>query len=100
MAGNSTEATLIGLPVWLASRAVSSSVFSSTMSASLRRAVIRSAGVAFCHDSNALAAASTARSTSSGPDAGTRATISSLAGFSTSSVSPLALSTHWPPMNC
>ena len=46
------------------------------------------------------AAAVAARSTSSGPDAGTSAIGWPSAGLATLAVSPLALSTQLPPMNC
>ena len=70
------------------------------MSAILSSARLRVWGVVRPHVSKAVSAASTARSTSAGPEAGTCATTSPSAGFSTSSVSPDAASTHWPPMNC
>ena len=61
---------------------------------------LRSAGVECCHVSNAVAAAFAARSTSSAFDAWTRAMTVPSAGFSTSSSSPDAESTHSPPMSC
>ncbi len=70
------------------------------MSAILSSARLRVWGVVSDQLSNASAAASTARLTSSRPDAGTVATTSPEAGFSTSSVAPETASTHWPPMNC
>ena len=60
----SSIAAPIGLPVWLDSRRPSSSAFSSMMSAILSRARLRVWGVVRDHDSNAVEAASTARSTS------------------------------------
>ena len=96
----SSIAAPVGLPVWLDSRRPSSSAFSSMMSAILSSARLRVWGVVSDHDSKAVAAASTARSTSAPLDAGTVATTSPVAGFSTSSVSPDAASIHWPPMNC
>ena len=50
------------------------------------------------HSSYAAFAASTARSTSSGPDRGKTPIASPLAGLVDSKVSPLAASTHSPPM--
>ena len=48
--------------------------------------------------SKAVFAASTARSTSSGPDFGKTPMVSPFAGFVLSNVSPEAASTHSPPM--
>ena len=96
----SSMAAPIGLPVWLDSSRPSSSAFASMMSAILSSARLRVWGVVRLQVSKAASAASTARSTSSWPEAGTCATTSSVAGFSTASVSPDAESTHWPPMNC
>ncbi len=89
-----------GLPAfWLSSRPISSAR-ASIASASLSMSRLRSWGVVCCHVSKALAAASAARSTSAAPDAWTWAMTWPLAGFSTASVWPLALSTHAPSMNC
>ena len=60
----SSIAAPVGLPVWLDSRRPSSSAFSSMMSAILSSARLRVWGVVSDHDSKAVAAASTARSTS------------------------------------
>ena len=96
----SSIAAPVGLPVWLDSSRPSSSALASMMSAILSSARLRVWGVVSDQVSKAFAAASTARSTSAAADAGTVATTSPVAGFSTSSVSPDAASTHWPPMNC
>ena len=96
----SSMAAPTGLPVWLDSSRPSSSAFASRMSAILSSARLRVWGVVRPQVSNAASAASTARSTSAWPEAGTCATTVPSAGFSTASVSPDAASTHWPPMNC
>ena len=96
----SSTATPTGLPVWLDSSRPSSSAFASRMSAILSNARLRAWGVVRLQVSKAASAASTARLTSSWPEAGTCATTSYVAGFSTARVSPDTESTHWPPMNC
>ena len=89
MTGISSIAAPTGLPALRLSRRPSSSARASIASASLSRARLRSWGVVCCHVSNALAAALTARSTSSGPEAWTWAITWPLAGFSTSRVWPV-----------
>src|SRR4051812_6860415 len=77
----------------------SSSALASITSASLRSADMRSPGVVSNQvSSNAFLAAATARSTSSSPPLGTSAIVSPVEGLITCSVSPLAASTHSPPM--
>jgi len=98
--GISSIAAPTGLPAFRLSSRPSSSARASIASASLSRARLRSWGVVCCHVSNALAAALTTRSTSSGPDAWTWPITWPLAGFSTARVWPPALSTQAPPMNC
>ena len=63
--GISSIAAATGLPAFFDSRRPSSSARASSPSASFRRARLRSAGVVCCQVSKAVAAASTARSTSS-----------------------------------
>ena len=96
----SSIAAPTGLPAfWLSSRP-SSSARASSESAILRRSRLRSCGVVFFQLWNAVSAASTARFTSSAADAGTLAMTWPFAGFSMSSVSPLAESTALPPIDC
>ena len=96
----SSIAAPTGLPAFADSSRPSSSLEASSESAIFRRSRLRSWGVVCFHVWNAVSAAFTARSTSSFADAGTFAMTWPLAGFSTSSVSPDAASTNWPPMNC
>src|SRR5581483_4814872 len=96
--GISSREAISGLPTFRDSSCASSSAFSSSTSASLWRSSDRSFGVASSHAGSALAAASTARSTSSAPHRGTSAIVSPVAGLITSIVSPEAASTHSPPM--
>ena len=98
--GISSIAAPTGLPAFFDSRRPSSSARASMASASLSSIPLRSAGVVCRQVSKAVAAAFAARSTSSAPDAWTLAMTLPSAGFSTSSVSPDAESTHSPPMNC
>jgi len=100
IAGGSSFATHQGLPTFKDSSRASSSACSSTRSASASSSSIRSFGVFDRHSDHAFFAESTARSTSSAELRGTSAIASPVAGFSTSIVSPLADSTHSPPMNC
>src|SRR5512143_3381234 len=98
--GTSSIAAVTGLPAFLDSSRPISSARASRPSASLSSARLRSCGVLCCQVSKAVAAASTARSTSSAFEAGTLAMTLPSAGFSTSRVAPDAESTHWPPVNC
>ena len=96
----SSIAAPTGLPALALSRRPSSSAFDLRASATLSRSSERSCGVVFFQVSNAVAAALTARSTSSAELAGTFAMGLSLAGLMTSAVRPSAASTNEPPMSC
>ena len=98
--GISSMAAPTGLPAFFDSSRPSSSARASIASASLSIIRLRSWGVVCCQVSKARAAALAARSTSSAPEAWTWAMTWPLAGFSTASVSPPALSTQAPSMNC
>src|SRR5262249_6319319 len=74
-----------------------SSAFSSSTRASASRSSERSPGVVSSHPGKAAFAASTAASTSSAEHRGTTPSTSSVAGFSTSMVSPEAACTQLPP---
>ena len=87
-----------GLPQFCISIFLIVSRSASMASATLWSRSLRARGVIAAHSSNAAAAASTAASTSSGPLAGTFASTSPVAGFSTSSVAPPRASTQLPPM--
>jgi hypothetical protein len=100
MTGISSMAAATGLPAFFDSRRPISSARASMASASLRSARLRSWGVVLPQVSKAASAAFAARSTSSAPEAWTLAMTVPSAGFSTSSVSPDAESTHSPLMNC
>ena len=95
---SSSKKALRGLPASAASRSEISSACSSRMSASFSIALARSAGVVAAHPGKAAFAAATARFTSSSDESGMSAITSPLAGFVTSSVSPLAASTDSPSM--
>src|SRR5580765_7010585 len=96
--GISSRAYDSGLPTFRDSISASSSAFASSTSASLSRTSARSAGVDSSHSGSAPFAAATARPTSSASQRGTSAIVSSVAGFSTSIVSPATASTHSPPI--
>src|SRR3954447_19558666 len=87
----------IGLPTFRDSSCANSSACSSTASAIFKRAVARSCGVVYPHESNALYAALTAASTSLGPDFGAVAISSSLAGLRIGSVPWSAPERSSPP---
>src|SRR5258705_4441941 len=93
----SSTATAQGLPVLSDSRRASSSAFSSIASAIFSSTVMRSPGVESSHSGSALAAASTARSTSAWVPCGTSAIFSPVAGLITSIVAPSTASTQSPP---
>src|SRR5258706_362732 len=82
-AGTSSMAAPTGLPTFRDSSRPSSSARASIASASFRSIRLRSCGVVYCQVSNAAAADSTARSTSSSSDAGTEAMTVPSAGGST-----------------
>ena len=96
----SSMAAPTGLPAFALSSRPSTSALASRASATLSSSSDRSCGVVFFQVSNAVAAAATARSTSSVELAGTLAMTWSLAGLMTSAVRPSAASTNSPPMNC
>src|SRR5579864_5575990 len=97
--GISSREAISGFPTLRDSSCASSSAFASSTSASLCSSSERSLGVVSSHAGRAFCAASTARSTSSAPQAGTSAMTSPVAGLITSIVSPEAASTNSPPMN-
>ena len=83
-----------GLPTLADSMAVNSEAASSMTEAIRSRASDRCRGVVVDHDSNAVAAACTARSTSAAPEAAARKMTSPVAGSTTSSRAPVSASTH------
>ena len=86
-------------PVSSATVRASSSIRGSSASATRARSRPRSRGIVRDQAGNASAAAFTARATSSTRPRGISATGRRCAGSSTSSTSPDALSTHFPPIN-
>src|SRR3954469_15613265 len=87
-----------GLPTLADSMAVNSSLWSSMTWAMRSNASARWRGVVVDHDSNALAAACTARSTSAAPDAAARKITSPVAGSVMSSRGPVSGSPPRPPI--
>ncbi len=94
----SSGTVAIGLPTFWLSTAPRSSACSSIRSARRQSASARSAGGVAAQPSKAAAAASTARSTSSAVEDATSAITSPVAGSSTGSTPPPALSRQSPPM--
>src|SRR5579872_3725855 len=85
-----------GLPVLRHSASISSSARVSKASAIFSSARLRSDGVVSRHDSNAVAAALSAVSTSRDPETGARVYASPVPGSTTSLVRPSAVSTYLP----
>ena len=77
---------------------VSSSLRSANIWATRKRSSPRFGAGTSRHSSNAAFAASTARSMSSVDESGKTPSVSPVAGFLVSKLSPLAASTHSPPM--
>ncbi len=95
---SSVRVSSIGLPVFWHSAAMMSSARSSIASANLSSARWRSDGVLSRHDSNALAAAEYAASTSCSPDRGDVPNTSPVVGSTRSSCRPSLASTLAPLM--
>ena len=86
------------LPISWVIRSATSSLCSSTSRAKRNRISPRFGAGTRRQSSKAVFAASTARSTSSVPDFGKTPSVSPFAGLVVVKVSPLAASTHSPPM--